>query len=239
MHDDDAHARLDRHRQLPRGAPALWLIALGLWLTLAPRPALAEPLPYLLTLAALLLTRWAVDEMRPAGLCFLGLWLAGGALAWRFAAGGLGAALIALAAGSALLLTARWNRPPWPSPARRRLAHHDRGRGGGFVLPLCPQRLARPQRCASPSTPVAARGRAAPAPSNTPFRSCAPSSARTKSTASRSISESRRRLICCPARRSRNSACCAAHAFGRMRVSPRRSTAKERRSPSCPRIRCR
>ncbi len=115
MHDDDAHARLDRHRQLPRGAPALWLIALGLWLTLAPRPALAEPLPYLLTLAALLLTRWAVDEMRPAGLCFLGLWLAGGALAWRFAAGGLGAALIALAAGSALLLTARWNRPPWPA----------------------------------------------------------------------------------------------------------------------------
>ena len=115
MHEDDAGWRADRLRQLPRNTPAIWLLALGLWLTLAPRSALAEPLPYLLAVAAFLLTRWVVDEMRPAGLCFLGLWLAGGALAWRFAAGGLSAALIALAAGSALLLTARWNRPPWPA----------------------------------------------------------------------------------------------------------------------------
>lgn len=112
MHEGEA--RPERSRQLPRSTPAIWLIVLGSWLMAAPRSALADPAPYFLTVAAVLVTRWVVEARRAAGLCFLGWWLVGVALALRLAEGELLVATIALAAGVALLLTARWNRPRWP-----------------------------------------------------------------------------------------------------------------------------
>ena len=106
--------RPERSRQLPRSTPALWIIVWGVWLLVAPREMLADPLPIFLMLAALFLTRWLVTERQPAGLCFLGWWLVGGGLAYRFTEESLRLALLAGTAGLALWLTARWNRPPWP-----------------------------------------------------------------------------------------------------------------------------
>lgn len=110
----EATSRPERRRRLPRRTPALWFIVLGVWLLVAPREMLADPLPYSLMLAALFLTRWQVTERQPAGLCFLGWWLVGGGLAFRFTAGSSRLALLLGSAGLALWLTARWNRPPWP-----------------------------------------------------------------------------------------------------------------------------
>ncbi len=115
MLTNDPPSRARRARQLPRGTPAIWFLALAIWLALAPREYQTQPLPYALTLAAFFLTRWQMAERRPAGLVFLSCILLLGALVWRWVGGAMALALSLATLGIALLLTAGWSRPPWPA----------------------------------------------------------------------------------------------------------------------------